>query len=117
MCDRLYENYELWAYFKEYNYPFIVRVKDITAKSGLSHTYAPEDQEEFDIEIILHLRRSNTKTDRQDPCHKYLNSSISFKYLEDQDMYELKLRLIRFKIREANPETKQEERMCGYFFK
>lgn len=108
ICDRLYENYELFAYFYEYNHPFIIRVKDITAHSGLSHLYAPKEQEEFDIEVILHLRRSNEKIYQMDPYHKYLNSTISFKYLENKEMYELKFRLIRFKIQKSDENSSYE---------
>lgn len=97
-ADRGYERYELLAFLNENKIPFAIRLKDIDSNGILSGLDLPD--EEFDMEITRILTRSQTKeikANRQ--TYAFLPSSVHFRYIDmEHETYELKLRIVRFRI-------------------
>ncbi len=104
ICDRGYEKYNLIAHLLENNQKFVIRVKDITSSTSiLAHVPIP-DQDEFDIQVtrILTYTYTNEVMHNREtyvPLNKITNGN--FEYIdEEHPFYEMKFRVVRFKITE-----------------
>ena len=97
-ADRGYERYELLAFLIENSLLFAIRVKDIESNGILSGLNLPDG--EFDIDVTRILTRSQTKEIKENrEKYTFLPSNVNFRYLDfDHETYELKFRVVRFKI-------------------
>lgn len=99
ICDRGYEKYNLMATMIENNQKFIIRVKDITSCTGiLSPLNLPD--ESFDLNVSRIVTRVNNKeTISNKAKYAILMNNTPFDYINfDNEFYEMKLRVLRFKI-------------------
>ena len=97
ICDRGYEKYNLIAVCIEKNQKFIIRVKDINSNGILSGYGLPD--EAFDTVITKKVTRLQTKETKSEKEYSILMNGTPFDYLPiDQDYYEMKFRVVRFKI-------------------
>lgn len=97
-ADRGYERYELLAFLIENSLLFAIRVKDIESNGILSGLNLSDS--EFDIDVTRILTRSQTKEIKENrEKYTFLPSNVNFRYIDfDHETYELKLRVVRFKI-------------------
>ena len=120
ICDRGYEKYNLIATCIEKKQKFIVRVKDIGSNGMLARLDLPDSS--FDMPITKVITRLQTQETKSDGKYAILMNQAPFDYLPiEQDYYEMKLRVIRFKINEDTYEclvtNLTEEEMATEEFK
>ena len=110
ICDRGYENYNLFAHAQEKGWKYLIRAKDINTKNGIVYGCHLGLSGEFDTtkDIIL-TRNDRKRPPEQRGVYKSLNaSSRRFDYLPPDDLereYPMRLRIVRIKISENNYET------------
>ncbi|MDO4271985.1 MAG: IS4 family transposase [Candidatus Saccharibacteria bacterium] len=104
ICDRGYEKYQLLATLIENNQKFIIRVKDIHSNGILCNLNLPDTS--FDTVITKTITRVNNKTTMsQKDKYAVLMNDSPFDYIDfENEFYELKLRVIRFKITDSTYE-------------
>ena len=117
IADRGYESYNVLAHIQEKNWKFLIRVKDFGKySSGIIHALDLPKEDEFDFAIDLNLTYKQTNEAKEllkDKNHyKLLKSNRRFDYLprknrkqEPLKMYNLKFRVVRFKISEDSYEV------------
>lgn len=117
IADRGYESYNVLAHIQEKKWKFLIRVKDFgNYSSGIIHGLDLPDDNEFDFDIDLNLTYKQTNEAKEllkDRNHyKLLKSNRRFDYLpsknkkhESLKMYNLKFRIVRFKISEDSYEV------------
>ncbi len=114
IADRGYESYNNIAHIQEKGWNYLIRIKD--GKAGIKGTLELPANDEFDVNISLKLTRKQTneiKVLLKDKNHyRYISSSTPFDYLPPKSrksdpvqFYELKFRIVRFKITEDSYET------------
>lgn len=104
IADRGYESFNNIAHFQEKNWNYIIRSKETK--------YELTDSDEFDKETIITLTRRKTKDTmaliQENPDrYRYIQPHTTFDYLlpRENKMYDLKLRIVRFKISDTAYET------------
>ena len=106
-ADRGYENYNLVAHCIENNQKFVIRVKDIDTKNGILTTLSlPDDT--FDITVTRTLTNLQTKEIKKNENNQYvfIPSTSHFDYLDACNrFYDIRFRIVRFKITEDTYET------------
>ncbi len=117
IADRGYESYNVLAHIQEKNWKFLIRVKDFgNHSSGIIHGLDLPNKNEFDVDIDLNLTYKQTNEAKEllkDRNHyKLLKSNRRFDYLPSKNkkhepfkMYNLKFRVVRFKISENSYEV------------
>lgn len=117
IADRGYESYNVLAHIQEKNWKFLIRVKDLANySSGIIHGLDLPDEKEFDFDIDLNLTYKQTNEAKEllkDRNHyKHLKSNRRFDYLPSKNkkhepikMYNLKFRVVRFKLSEDSYEV------------
>lgn len=117
IADRGYESYNVLAHIQEKNWKFLIRVKDFgNYNSGIIHGLDLPNENEFDVDIDLNLTYKQTNEAKEllkDRNHyKLLKSNRRFDYLPSKNkkhetfkMYNLKFRVVRFKIFEDSYEV------------
>lgn len=115
IADRGYESYNSMAHIQEKGWYFLIRIKD--GKNGIKNGLDLPDTPEFDVEINLKLTRKQSNEMKSlfsaDRNHyKFIPHSTPFDYLplkhkkhETIAFFELKFRIVRFKITEDTYET------------
>ena len=114
IADRGYESYNNFANIHERNLKYLFRVKDIHA-NGIASSFRLPD-EEFDISVDLNLTRKQNKQTKElfkDQQHyRFIPVNVTFDYLPDKCnpseaplFYNLKFRIVRFKISDNSYET------------
>ncbi len=99
ICDRGYEKYNLIATFMECGRKFIIRVKDICSNGILSTLGLPDG--EFDRWVTKTVTRVNNKETAGNGKYAVLMNNAPFDYIDfENEYYEMKLRVVRFKITE-----------------
>lgn len=114
IADRGYESYNNMAHIQEKGWFFLIRVKD--GKHGIKDSFELPDYDEYDVKIDLNLTRKQTKEikellkDRN--RYRFIATSSPFDYLplksrkhDPVQFYNLKFRIVRFKITEDTYET------------
>ena len=97
--DRGYEKYNLLATFIENDQKFIIRVKDIGSNGILSTLGLPD--ESFDKHIRKIVTRVNNSETINNGEYAVLMNGTPFDYIDfENKFYEMKLRVLRFKITE-----------------
>lgn len=117
IADRGYESYNVLAHVQEKNWKFLIRVKDFgKSSSGIIHGLDLPDDDEFDVDIDLNLTYKQTNEIKEllkDRNHyKLLKRNRRFDFLpsktrkhEPAEMYNLRFRVVRFKISEDSYEV------------
>lgn len=117
IADRGYESYNVLAHVQEKNWKFLIRVKDFGKNStGIIHGLDLPNDNEFDIDIDLNLTYKQTNEIKEllkDRNHyKLLKRNRRFDFLpsktrkhEPVEMYNLRFRVVRFKISEDSYEV------------
>ena len=114
IADRGYESYNNLAHIQEKEWFFLIRIKD--GKSGIKEGLTLPNTDEFDEEISLNLTRKQTNEMKEllkDRNHyRTIAKSTPFDYLptssrkkDPLQLYELKFRIVRFKISDEMYET------------
>ena len=116
IMDRGYEGYNLLAHIQEKGWKFLLRVKDVGQRSGVTVGLSLPDTDEFDTSVELSLTTKQTN-EVKELCkrkneYRFISSSQSFDYLpktnrkhEPPQFYPLSFRVVRFKITEDTYET------------
>ena len=114
IADRGYESYNNMAHIQEKGWFFLIRIKD--GKAGIKDGLKLPNEAEFDMSVSLKLTRKQTNEMKEllkNRNHfKYIASSTPFDYLPKKtrkadpvQLYELRFRIVRFKITEDTYET------------
>lgn len=114
IADRGYESYNNMAHIQEKGWKFLIRIKD--GNVGIKSSFILPTTECFDVEISLNLTRKQTNETKRlfnDKNHyKYVSATHTFDYLtqknkksEPTSFYNLRFRIVRFKITEDTYET------------
>lgn len=116
IMDRGYEGYNLLAHIQEKGWKFLLRVKDVGQRSGVTVGLSLPDTDEFDMSVELSLTTKQTN-EVKELCkrkneYRFISASQSFDYLpktnrkhEPPQFYPLSFRVVRFKITEDTYET------------
>ena len=96
--DRGYEKYALITYFIENKQKFLMRVKDITSSTSIL-TNINFTEEEFDADIVKKLTNKQTN-ETKNGHYTILTGDTTIDYFNEDGFYDLKLRVIRFKLSE-----------------
>ena len=117
MADRGYESYNNLAHIQEKSWKFLIRIKDIGVyKTGILHGFTLPESDEFDMDITLNITRKQTNEIKELIKHRnsyrWIPSKATFDYLPVKNrkcgpvkMYELKFRLVRFRLTENTYEV------------
>lgn len=107
IADRGYESFNNIAHFQEKNWNYIIR-----SKESYGIKYEIPDSDEFDIETTITLTRRKTKDTmallQENPYrYRFIQPHTTFDYIlsRENKMYDLKLRIVRFKISDTAYET------------
>lgn len=114
VADRGFESYNVMANLQELGLFYVIRVKDIHANGIASALNLPD--KEFDIPIDLNITRKQSKETKElfkDKRHyKFLPINAKFDFLPTKNkrslpatFYNLKFRIVRFKISDNTYET------------
>ena len=104
-ADRGYEKYNLIACCIENNQKFVFRIKDINVfGSILSNLNLPDEEFDLDVTKILTRKQTNeTKANKQK--YTFISNKSEFNYFGTKEFYEMKLRVVRFKITDDTYES------------
>jgi len=106
ICDRGYENYNLFAHLSEKGWKYLVRIKDVKSTGIAQRLSCPKG--EFDEVYTLQLTRRQTNEIKQNPdIYRFLPANVIFDYLapKSKGFYTLTFRVVRFKITDNTYET------------
>lgn len=106
-ADRGYESYNLIAHCIENNQKFVFRVKDISTRNGIMTSLSLPD-ETFDITVTRTLTNLQTKEVKKNESNQFVfvPSTSVFDYLDAcNHFYDLRSRIVRFKIADEKYET------------
>ena len=115
MADRSYESYNNLAHVQEKGLNFLIRIKDVQSRCGITGTLSLPDGS-FDKTFNLLLTRKQTKDTKElfknKDKYKYISASTTFDYLPQRSrkndptlFYSLSFRIVRFKITDDSYET------------
>ena len=116
IADRGYEGFNLMAHLQEKQWFFLIRIQDVLHSRGIAAGLALPDEDEFDIPINLSLTTKATN-EIKSLCkdknkYRYIPSTATFDYLPKKNrkhdptlFYELRFRVVRFKITDDTYET------------
>ena len=107
IADRGYESFNNIAHFQEKNWNYIIR-----SKESYGIKYESPDSDEFDKETTITLTRRKTEDTialiKEHPDrYRWIQPHTTFDYLlpRESKMYDLKFRIVRFKISDTTYET------------
>lgn len=107
MADRGYISFNNIAHCQEKNWSYIIRSKE---SYGIKYT-APHI-EEYDIDVMITLTRRQTKETRKlikenSERYRWIQPHTTFDYIppKSDTMYDLPIRIVRFKLSDASYET------------
>ncbi|WP_173434965.1 IS4 family transposase [Sharpea azabuensis] len=106
ICDRGYVSYKLIADFNEKKQKFVIRCKDIDAKTSILRRFDLPDSE-FDKTVSVTMTRSNVHYNSDRKKYALVNSNIDFPQIESwsAEDYELSYRVVRVKLDDESYET------------
>ena len=116
IADRGYESFNLMAHIQEKRWHFLIRIQDIAHSRGIAAGLTLPDEDEFDMPVKLSLTTKATNETKQ-LCkdrnkYRYIPSTTVFDFLPKKNrkhdpalFYELRFRIVRFKISEDTYET------------
>lgn len=106
VADRGFESYNVLAHAQEKGWKILLRAKDINSQGIVARLHL-NDQDEFDQDVLITLGKSQKK----ELFQKYENyrcimKNSTFDYLKDsKDIYQLPLRILRFKLNDDSYEA------------
>ena len=107
IADKGYKSFNNIAHFQKRNWNYIIR-----SKESYAIKYTTPDSDEFDVEttITLTLRKTEETIallEKDSDRYRWIQTHITFDYLQHKQgrMYDLKLRIVRFKISDSAYET------------
>lgn len=107
VADRGYESFNNIAHLQEKNWNYIIR-----SKESYGIKYTTPDSDEFDVETTITLTRRKTKETmalikKDSNRYRWIQPHTTFDYLQPKEdkMYDLNLRIVRFKISDSAYET------------
>ena len=114
IADRGYESYNNMAHIQEKGWFYLIRIKD--GRNGIKNSLELPECDEFDQQITLKLTRRQNKETKEllkDKNHyRFIPTSSTFDYLKKSsrkhdpiEFYELRFRIVRFKVNESLYET------------
>jgi hypothetical protein len=99
IADRNYESYNIFAHAQERGMYYLVRIKDIGARTSMTASFPLPQTKEFDTDVHLTLTRKQTKQARAcSGVYKFLPNNCTFDYLKQNEFYSITLRVVRFPI-------------------
>ncbi len=111
IADRGYEAYNNFAHVQENGQFFLIRVKDVSSKNGITKGLCLPCDDEFDVQFSLNITRAQTKSSTL-PNLKYIAHSSPFDFLPpfskkatNMTPFPLHIRVVRFKITDDTYET------------
>lgn len=108
IADRNYESYNGFEHVVHSGNKYLIRVKDIHAKTGMTKSLGPyPDTEEFDIDVSRILTLKQTKAIKANKKkYRFISNRSRFDYMDkEHSYYEFNCRIVRFKISEDSYET------------
>lgn len=108
IADRGYESYNIFAHLEENKIKYVIRVKDMTSRNSISSKLSLPKTATFDEEIQLILTPKQTNVVKQNPhTYRFVPSTSRFDFFKKKQTlyYDLKFRVVRFKISEDSYET------------
>lgn len=116
IADRGYEGFNLMAHIQEKRWHFLIRIQDVLHSRGIAAGLSLPDKDEFDIPITLSLTtKSSNEVKRlckDKNKYRHISSTVAFDYLPKKNrkhdptrFYELRFRVVRFKITGDSYET------------
>lgn len=101
LADRGYESYNVFAAFVQQKANFLIRIKDITAKISIAHSFHLPDGA-FDLDVTRILTTKQTNLVKQHPeTYKYLPQNVNFDYFDENAQCKLHLRFVRVMLRDG----------------
>jgi len=98
LADRGYEGYNVFAHLEEKGWHYAIRVKDVASNGILGGLKLP-DKDEFDTTLRLTLTRKKTNAVKRQPdIYRILKKNTTFDYLEENEFYNISLRIVRFRL-------------------
>lgn len=107
IADRGYESYNSFAHVMKNNQKFLIRVKDIHSKTSLTRSLGLKEQDgEFDVVVNRILTSKQTNEIKNQPIkYKFIPNNQRFDYISQEfPYYEIKFRIVRFKLSNGNYE-------------
>lgn len=102
IADRGYESYNTFAHIIRSGNKFLIRCKDIHSNRSLSQGLMLGLEGEFDVDIERILTTKQTKEIKENPqLYRFLSTTSRFDFIDkDNPFYNIKFRVLRFKISE-----------------
>lgn len=106
IADRGYEAYNNLAHIEQKGWKYLVRIKDVGARTGILTGLKLPESSEFDICINRILTRKQTKDVRDKPeLYRFMPTNSTFDFFDCEQYYALSFRIVRFEINEGKFET------------
>ena len=107
IADRGYESYNGFEHVVKSGNKYLIRVKDIDSKTGITKSLGPYPEGEFDVDVFRMLTLKQTKMIKACPqLYKYCPKSMRFDFMSKEDpWHEFNCRIVRFKISDDVYET------------
>ena len=101
IADRNYESFNGAEHVAQSGNKYLIRIKDISSKTGITRSFGLLPDEEFDIDVSRLLTRRNTNYIKEHPeIYKFMPKNQKFDYFDEDTnvAYEFNTRIVRFKI-------------------
>lgn len=106
IADRGYEAYNNLAHIEQKGWKYLVRIKDVGARTGILTGLKLPKSSEFDVCIKRILTRKQTKEVKDKPeLYRFMPTNSTFDFFNDDQYYLLSFRIVRFKIADDTFET------------
>ena len=104
-ADRSFATYNLMVCCIENNQKFLIHSKDINVYSSiLSNLNLPNEEFDLDIKKTLTRKQTNeTKSNKQK--YTFITNKSDFDYFGTEDLYEMNIQVVRFKITDDTYES------------
>lgn len=100
IADRGYESYNGFEHVVKSKNKYLIRVKDIHAKSSITKSLGPFPEGEFDMDVFRMLTLKQNKMIKSCPqLYKFVPTNMRFDFMSKENpWYEFNSRVVRFKI-------------------
>lgn len=104
IADRGYESYNNLAHIEQKGWKYLIRIKDVGAKTGMLTGLELPKSSDFDVCIKRILTRKQTK-EVKDKLYRFMPTNSTFDFFDYDQYYPLSFRIVRFKIADDTFET------------
>lgn len=108
IADRGYESYNVFAHAEQKGLKYLIRVKDVTSRGGISPSLKLNAQGDIDQEINVIITKKQTNAVKENlELYKIIPKKGTFDFvdLHTNPFYPMTFRVVRFKITEDTYET------------